>query len=145
MKTIFLSLAFFLSFCVIASAKNQLALVGQVTHIVDGDTFDISHEDTRIRLWGINAPERGEDGYDDSKSFLHKIIGSGELQCIPKYTGYFNRTVAVCYSDGIDIAKIMVLSGMAYDYEKYSDGYYKQDETNAEFSRRGFWKFRKME
>ena len=39
--------------------------VHTVTYVVDGDTIDIENN-VRIRLLGIDAPERGECFYDES-------------------------------------------------------------------------------
>jgi PKD repeat protein len=45
---------------------------GTVTYVVDGDTIDISPVERayiqRIRLVGVNTPERGEQGYEEAKS-----------------------------------------------------------------------------
>jgi endonuclease YncB( thermonuclease family) len=41
---------------------------GTVTHIVDGDTIKVAINGTieTVRYIGVNAPERGEDGYEDA-------------------------------------------------------------------------------
>lgn len=44
-----------------------------VTYVVDGDTVDIE-DDVRIRLLGIDAPERGECFYEESKAFLEELV-----------------------------------------------------------------------
>ena len=40
-----------------------------VQYVADGDTIDIEN-DIRIRLLGIDSPERGECGYDESRAYL---------------------------------------------------------------------------
>ena len=60
-------------------------VTGVCTYIVDGDTLDveITHnnisETVRIRLVGINTPERNQNGYSTSKKFLEKICLNQEL------------------------------------------------------------------
>ena len=44
-------------------------LVGSVTYVVDGDTFDISTGD-RIRPADIDAPEMGSVGGQEAKDYL---------------------------------------------------------------------------
>ena len=41
---------------------------GIVTHIVDGDTIKVAIDGNleTVRYIGVNAPERGEDGYEDA-------------------------------------------------------------------------------
>jgi endonuclease YncB( thermonuclease family) len=43
--------------------------------VIDGDTFIASG--LKIRLWGIDAPERGEPLYQHSRLVLKQILQSG--------------------------------------------------------------------
>ena len=45
----------------------------QVSNIIDGDTFDSSVG--RVRLFGVDAPERGECCYSQATSGLRKLAG----------------------------------------------------------------------
>lgn len=47
---------------------------GKVKNVIDGDTFEISGGDGTVRLLGINAPDRGEAGYEGSRVGLAKLI-----------------------------------------------------------------------
>ena len=54
---------------------------GIIQHIVDGDTFDcrldLGHRisvDCRFRLFGVNAPERGQPGWDQATNALKSIL-----------------------------------------------------------------------
>ena len=46
--------------------------LGKVTAVVDGDTFTMEAETRRIRvrICGIDAPERGQPGYDQAAGVL---------------------------------------------------------------------------
>lgn len=112
---------------------------GEVTYVVDGDTLDV--DKTRVRLWGINTPERGEAGYEDAKEFLKNITLNATLKCMAFYYDRWKRTVASCEVNGQDIGRIMVLAGMAEDYTRYSKGFYAKDQEQAKIERRGFWQF----
>lgn len=48
---------------------------GSVTGIVDGDTLDVGG--ARIRLALVDAPEAGEDGYGEAKSFVGRACPAG--------------------------------------------------------------------
>lgn len=52
---------------------HPLVQVG-VTGVVDGDTIDTTAG--RVRILGVNAPERGERCYGESKEFLKSLLGS---------------------------------------------------------------------
>lgn len=113
-------------------------VTGPSRYIVDGDTLDVGK--TRIRLWGINTPERKEPGYEDAKEFLRKLTENATLNCAAFYYDKWKRTVASCEIDGQDIGRMMVLSGMAQDYTKYSNGFYQKDEAKARLDKVGLWK-----
>ncbi len=110
---------------------------GAAEYVVDGDTLDV--DDTRIRLWGINTPEKGEPGYQEAKDYLAKITENSKLNCAAFYYDRWKRTVASCEIDGHDVGRMMVLSGMAKDYARYSKGFYAKDEIEARKQKRGFW------
>lgn len=132
-----LKLIFLVLFFAVPSAYAD-DVKGSISHYVDGDTFVV--DGSKIRLWGINTPEKSEAGYKKSKIFLQKLTADNTIVCHPRYTDYFKRTVADCEINGKDIAKTMVLSGMAKDYTVYSDGYYLSDENQARLEARGLWK-----
>jgi endonuclease YncB( thermonuclease family) len=108
-----------LAFALPAFADN---LTGQAS-IIDGDTVEI--HGTRIRLWGVDAPEsnqlcRGDDSIqyrcgakaaNDLDSFLNKR----PIDCAPVTLDQYRRTVAVCSVDGVDLADWLVRNGLALD------------------------------
>jgi endonuclease YncB( thermonuclease family) len=84
-----------------AAAADNLA--GQAS-VIDGDTLEI--HGTRIRLWGIDAPEssqlcRGEDSLQyrcgaKAANDLDAFIARRSLNCIPVSLDQYGRTVATC-------------------------------------------------
>lgn len=44
-----------------------------VQRVIDGDTIVVGNE-TRVRLFGINTPEKGEKYYNEAKNFLENLI-----------------------------------------------------------------------
>lgn len=51
--------------------------LGVVINVVDGDTFDVDilGNIERVRIIGIDAPERGQDGFFESGMHLTKLLG----------------------------------------------------------------------
>ncbi|MDE2783297.1 MAG: hypothetical protein OXK77_10105, partial [Gemmatimonadota bacterium] len=39
-----------------------------VERVIDGDTFSTSGQGASVRLEGVNAPERGQAGYQEAKA-----------------------------------------------------------------------------
>ena len=44
-----------------------------VKRVIDGDTFIVG-ENTSVRLFGVNSPERGEEYYTEAKVFLEELV-----------------------------------------------------------------------
>lgn len=63
-----------------------------VKHWVDGDTVDLIVDlgfrtliDTRFRLYGIDTPERGQEGYREATQFCAEHMAVGEEFIIRTY------------------------------------------------------------
>src|ERR1700746_4054335 len=84
-------------------------LVGQAS-VVDGDSLEI--HGTRIRLWGIDAPEstqlsRGENSQlypcgAGASNDLDGFIARRVVDCSPISLDRYGRTVASCMVGGVD-------------------------------------------
>ena len=55
---------------------------GTVTHIVDGDTIKVAIDGTieTVRYIGVNAPERGEDGYEDAILVNRRLVSGTRVR-----------------------------------------------------------------
>jgi endonuclease YncB( thermonuclease family) len=122
------------------------SLIGQVS-VIDGDTIEIQR--TRIRLWGIDAPEssqlcRGEDSLlyrcgAGAANDLDAFIAKRTVACTSVGFDRYRRTVASCSVDGADLAYWLVENGLALDWPAYSHGHYAQAQQDAERHERGMW------
>src|SRR5258708_5970551 len=97
--------------CLCAAPAFADNLTGQAS-IIDGDTLEI--HGTRIRLWGIDAPESNQLCRND-ESLLYRcgakaandldtFIARRPVDCSPVSLDQYGRTVAVCSIDGVDLA-----------------------------------------
>lgn len=118
------------------------------TRTIDGDTFEGIGDDGnvyRYRIWGIDAPESRDvcpDGYPAGRmatETLDALLSNAVVSCNPMDTDRYGRVVAVCRADGQDIARLMVMHGYAWDWPRYSNGYYAHVQSIAEQSGRGLW------
>ncbi|MEZ5892678.1 MAG: thermonuclease family protein [Parvularculaceae bacterium] len=108
----------------------DMTVEGVVTRVVDGDTLYLSGVETRIRLWGLDAPERDDAGGDAATAKLREIAEGRKLRCKQVDTDRYGRIVGQCFlSDGRDITAEMIRSGTATEYVKYSGGYYAARNT----------------
>jgi micrococcal nuclease len=82
----------------------------KVTEVIDGDTFRIQN-DTKVRLFGINAPEMGNCGSDEAKKALTKLILNKKVVLREPKADGFGRVLALVYQNGIPINEAMVKTG----------------------------------
>jgi endonuclease YncB( thermonuclease family) len=122
-------------------------LTGQAS-IIDGDTLEI--HGTRIRLWGIDAPEssqlcRGEDSLQyrcgaQAANDLDSFIARRTVTCAPVNLDQYGRTVATCSAGAEDLGEWLVSNGLALDWPHYSKGKYDAVQKDAERAGRGMWR-----
>jgi len=116
------------------SIPDSSTIAGPATTI-DGDTIQINK--TRIRLWGIDAPERSQPQGPAATNHLRGLT-SDIVTCTRQDTDRYGRIVARCATMGQpDIGRAMVVAGHALDYTRYSRGYYADAEREARAARRG--------
>ena len=124
-------------------AKDTQPLVGQAS-IVDGDTLEI--HGTRIRLWGIDAPESSQrctapDGRQwrcgaAAANRLAEFVGNRTVSCRPRDTDRYGRLIAACSVGNQDLGRWVVENGWAFAFSRYSRDYVS-DEARALAARRG--------
>ena len=141
--------------CIEANAQPTRSIgdliTGRAAKVVDGSTFDIGRE--RIRLWGIDAPQRlarcttsgrkwrpARGSAAALKDCLRGTAVTCRVQKIEHRLGK-TRFVSECWrdKDKEDVAACMVGSGWATDWPGYSGGHYAQLEDWPKGIRRGLW------
>ena len=121
----------------------------QAIRVIDGDTFDLG--ETRIRLLDIDAPEMGQSCRDArgrsyrcgeaSANALGEVLAMGRVRCEGRENDQYGRRLARCSVAGQDVGALMVLSGEALAFVKYSDHYLPQ-QIDAQKAGRGVWRGR---
>lgn len=113
--------------------------------VIDGDTIDLAGQ--RIRLFGIDAPEKGQicdergqvrDCGAWSAMMLQQAIASFDVQCSTVDRDRYGRLVSICTANGVDLGAVMVQNGAATAYTRYSRRYAK-DEQGAKARGLGIW------
>ncbi|MBM3415995.1 MAG: hypothetical protein FJY20_06025 [Bacteroidetes bacterium] len=117
--------------------------VGQVVKIVDGDTYDILVERRtyRIRMNGIDAPERGQPYYQKAKDYLGSLCFQKNIKVVKLEMDRHGRTIAESFlEDTINLSYEMVKAGYAWHFRKYSNDQILADlENEARTKRIGLW------
>lgn len=116
---------------------------GKVVKVVDGDTFDIldAAKTTRIRLFGIDAPERGQAFNKRAKEFTDSLVAGKQVRIVVRDRDRYGRTVGDAYlPDGTYINAAIVRAGYAWQFKQYStDPELARLEQAARRERIGLW------
>jgi micrococcal nuclease len=107
------------------ASEGGINFSGSVFKIIDGDTFSLRGHTSKIRVWGLDAPEMNTSLGRRSKEEMHRLIDGKTLKCERKDIDTYGRTVARCtLPNGADIAREMINSGVAKEYCYYSRNAY---------------------
>jgi len=129
-----------LSLSVFAEVPSD-AVQFKLKRISDGDTV-VTTEHTRIRLWGIDTPERDQRYGTDATAALTEILNNQKLYLETKDVDRYGRTVGVIYTaDGNEVNLELVCDGHAWWYERYAKRAtdYEQCQADAQKNKRGLW------
>lgn len=111
-------------------------------YVQDGDTFKLPDNETRVRLWGIDAPEKGQAYADEARNRLRELCEGKAVRLEMKATDQYDRKVAIVWLDKKNINLQMVKEGLAWHYAYYApDAKDLADaEKTARKARKGLWK-----
>lgn len=111
-------------------------------YVQDGDTFKLPDNKTRVRLWGIDAPEKGQAYADEARNRLKELCEGKAVRLEIKDTDQYGREVAIVWLGKKNINLQMVIEGLAWHY-----AYFAPDATDlaaaekaARKARKGLWK-----
>ena len=142
------------------------AQVGTVTRVSDGDTLWVrlerpagaadarSRKPLKVRLQGIDAPERCQAWGAEAKAALESRVLNRKVRLQGRASDDYQRRIATIELEGEDIGAWMVGRGHAWSSRLWrSPGVYAAQERAARAARRGLfaeaaaiepWVFRKM-
>ena len=95
-----------------AAALAGAQLEAEVDYVIDGDTLVISGGE-RVRLVGIDAPEKGEKFAERSKRRLEELAGNTVELILCEEKDVYGRSLAVLLRKGNNINKALLEEGMA--------------------------------
>lgn len=124
-------------------------LAGKVIGVLDGDTIDVldsSKHPHRIRLAGIDAPEKAQPFGQRSKQNLSGLVFGKQVEVDGGKTDRYGRTVGKVSVDGVDANLAQVKAGFAWHYKQYASeqsatdqALYSAAEAGARVSGAGLW------
>ncbi len=148
LKAIFILIAFLLILPT-ASFAGQF----KVNRVIDGDSIKaVGHDiEIKVRLVGIDAPERGRKKNDPGQPFstkATKFLAGLVLNKTVEIKGYgldrYNRVLGVVFVNGTNVNLEMVKAGLAEVYRGkhprlLNAKIYREAESEAKKAKRGLW------
>ncbi|MCP1515565.1 thermonuclease family protein [Pseudomonas rhodesiae] len=112
--------------------------------VLDGDTVEVlteQHKKIRIRLAGIDAPEKSQAYGQRSKQNLASMVAGKSVDVIDHGSDQYGRTVGSLFVDGLDVNAEQVKAGYAWVYTRYNrDSMLPTLEENARRDQLGLWR-----
>ncbi|ODU01990.1 MAG: hypothetical protein ABS79_00985 [Planctomycetes bacterium SCN 63-9] len=132
--------------CLISAAPSPPSdFPGRVVGVSDGDTVTVltgAKQQVRVRLWGIDAPESGQDFGQRAKQAASDLAFGRQVTVKVHTTDRYGRTVAeIILPDGRSLNRELVRSGWAWWYRQYApaDRELASLEAEAKAAKRGLW------
>ena len=125
----------------------SFAWSGEVVGITDGDTITVLNsktlKDVKIRLYGIDTPERGQAFSKKAKQFTSSMVFAKQVEVEPVDVDRYGRTVALVTVSKRLVNEELVNAGFAWVYTRYCDRpiceRWKALEYEAREAKRGLW------
>jgi endonuclease YncB( thermonuclease family) len=132
-----------LFFLITAITAQTETLTGKVLYISDGDTLKIltgSSKKMRIRLAGIDTPEKGQPYGKEAKQALSVLTLQKQVTIDVQTIDRYGRMVGLVYVQGLNVNSELVRQGMAWVYRRYTnDEKLYALEAKAKKEKRGLW------
>ena len=125
------------------TSSTSGSFAGRVVTVADGDTIGVMNgqKEVRVRLFGIDCPEKSQPHGMEAKQFTSSHCFGKEVRVEVVDTDRYGRTVGeVLLPDGTSLNRLLVESGYAWWYRSYSkDRSLGELEAQARKKRLGLW------
>jgi endonuclease YncB( thermonuclease family) len=145
----FLSLMLLLLYLYVGNANAAQVLQALVVGVSDGDSITVLDADKhqhKIRLQGIDAPEKAQAYGQKSKESLSALVYRKNVQVLWAKKDRYGRTVGQVMVGGFDACLEQVKRGMAWHYKDFQGEQSEEDrdlydraEIQARSQRLGLW------
>lgn len=139
-KTLILIISMIMSVVLFATT-----IKGKVIKVADGDTVTIVEDNgkkTRVRFYGVDAPEKDQEYGIKSLDVLKKLIDGKQVEVNVKDKDQYGRVVGVVYCEGTNLNLYQLENGNAWWYKQYAkdNTEFSVAEDKARAQKLGLWK-----
>lgn len=127
----------------VASSASAASLTGRVVRVVDGDTIVVlvQREQVRVRLAGIDAPERpGQPFSAASRDALAALVAGKTVTVTYDQQDQYGRVIGQVSAAGVNANRAQLRGGMAWVYSRFNTNPLDRGlELQARGRRTGLW------
>lgn len=114
-----------LIFSIILSIQESYSdkITGRIVKVTDGDTVTLLTQDNRqikIRLDGIDAPERKQDYGTKATLYVRRLCEGKTVTVIKTGTDRYKRTLGILYVGNLNVNEYLVRKGLAWHYKQFN-------------------------
>jgi micrococcal nuclease len=117
-------------------------ITGKVVKIADGDTFTllVNNEQIRIRLHGIDAPEKAQPFSQVATDFLSEMVFGKMVSVRTMDVDRYGRTIGMVSVDGVNVNEALLRAGLVWHYKYYDKNQeWARMESEARSAKLGLW------
>lgn len=134
----------------VATSALADTFYGEVVGLADGDTvtvLDATHHQHKVRLAGIDAPEKRQPFGNRSRESLAEMVFRKQVAVDWHKFDRYGRVIGVVRVAGRDVGLAQVRNGFAWHYKAYEReqsaadrALYSEAEREAREHKRGLWR-----
>lgn len=132
-------------FAILILPSICFAWSGKVVSVADGDTITVLHggRQEKIRLYGIDSPEKGQNFGQKAKDLTSSLVAGRNIEIEQKDIDRYGRIVGLVSVDGQNLNELIIRNGYAWVYRQYCKekfcSTWLQLEDAARQQKNGMW------
>ncbi len=125
------------------STAHAELMEGTCAYVQDGDSLKLQvpgkEEEVRIRLHGIDAPEKGQAFSEEARAMLRRLTQGKNIRVDVQNTDRYGRYLGKVYVGKTYVNLELVKAGLAWHYDGSRDAVIEQAEAAARKAHKGLW------
>ncbi|MCA9438724.1 MAG: thermonuclease family protein, partial [Candidatus Omnitrophica bacterium] len=126
-----------------APTHTKDRLVGRVLTVADGDTLTLDSDGQRVkvRLQGIDCPERDQPFGNEAGGFVRDLVEGKRIEVISLGKDQYDRVLGEVFIDDRNLNQELLRNGFAWWYKKHAKDRndYRDLQAEARENGRGLW------
>jgi endonuclease YncB( thermonuclease family) len=118
------------------------SITGKIVKVIDGDTVTLltfDNKQEKVRLDGIDAPEKGQDFAEKSRQYLSSLVAGKTVRIQYKNKDRYGRILGTVFVGNMNVNEEMIRKGLAWQYFYNKDNHYRKLQEEAKAKKLNIW------